>query len=158
MPFLCLWSQCHGNYVILTLTDLLPPSLYEGVCDYMGPWKYPHVKASYSAILIPPCHLQAYHADIFGVLPTCPILAHTLAVEDRVISAHEMGQFTGMKYALWSHICDRIPTLNLVHSEPRALGCVSKPLSALVSPSLKWKRQLLNSETTTGSNEMKHAQ
>lgn len=77
---------------------------------------------------------------------------------DRVISAHEMGQFTGMKYALWSHIYDRIPTLNLVHSEPRALGCVSKPLSALVSPSLKWKRQLLNSETTTGSNEMKRAQ
>ena len=75
-----------------------------------------------------------------------------------MISAQEVGQFTGMKCALWSQIYDHILTLNLAHSELSVLGCVSKPLSALVSPSLKWKWQLLDSETTTGSNEMKHAQ
>lgn len=101
---------------------------------------------------------KSLEVDIFGVLTTCPILAHTLAVEDRVISAWEVGQFSGMKYALWSQIYDRIPTLNLAHSELSALGCVSKPLSALAFPSLKWKWQLLDSETTTGSNEMKHVQ
>lgn len=93
-----------------------------------------------------------------GSCPPALSYSHTLAVEDRVISPQEVGQFTGMKYALWSHICDRIPTLNLAHSELSALGCVSKPLSALVSPSLKWQWQLLDSETATGSNEMKHEQ
>ena len=75
-----------------------------------------------------------------------------------MISAQEVGPFTGMKIALWSQIYDHILTLNLAHSELSALGRVSNPLSASVSPPLKRKWQLLDSETTTGSNEMKHAQ